>query len=77
MYRWEIRSLELCEDDLGHFQLFNHLAHSVQVESLLKIHPLVENICVYGDPSRIHTVAILVPDQAMLLEMASKVKLRS
>jgi long-subunit acyl-CoA synthetase (AMP-forming) len=47
------------------------------VESLLKIHPLVENICVYGDPSRIHTVALLVPDQPMLMEIANKVSMNS
>ncbi len=27
----------------------------------------------YGDPSRVHTVALLVPDQPMLMEIASKV----
>jgi long-chain acyl-CoA synthetase len=47
------------------------------VESLLKIHPLVENICVYGDPSRIHTVALMVPDQPMLMEIANKVSKNS
>jgi long-subunit acyl-CoA synthetase (AMP-forming) len=45
----------------------------VQVETLIKIHPMVENICVYGDPGRIHTVALLVPDQTMLQELANKV----
>ena len=32
-----------------------------KVESQLKTHPLVENICVYGDSFKSHTVAIMVP----------------
>ena len=44
-----------------------------QVESILKIHPLVDNVCIYADPSRINTVALLVPDQAALEGLARKV----
>ncbi len=38
-----------------------HLAG--KVEAQLKTHPLVENICVYGDSFQNHTVAIMVPIQ--------------
>jgi hypothetical protein len=34
-----------------------------KVEAQLKTHPLVENICVYGDSFQNHTVAIMVPIQ--------------
>jgi len=44
-----------------------------KVESLLKIHPLVDNLCLYGDPMKMHTVALLVPDQAQLAAVAAKV----
>ena len=33
------------------------------MEAQLKTHPLVENICVYGDSFQNHTVAIMVPIQ--------------
>ncbi len=34
-----------------------------KVESQLKTHPLVENICVYADSFQFNTVAIMVPIQ--------------
>ena len=38
----------------------------VQVESLLKLHPVVENLCLYADPSRTFPVALLIPAQGWL-----------
>lgn len=43
------------------------LAH---VESVMKTHPLVENICVFGDSLRDRTVFILVPSPRALLALA-------
>jgi long-chain acyl-CoA synthetase len=37
-----------------------------KVESLLKLHPGVENICLYADPTRSYPVAIVVPTQGWL-----------
>ena len=34
-----------------------------KVEARLKTHPLVENICVYGDPYKKFTVALVVPSR--------------
>lgn len=42
-----------------------------KVESELKTCPVVENICVYGDANKAYTVALVVPNQHMLEEMAS------
>ncbi|XP_041988112.1 long-chain-fatty-acid--CoA ligase 4 isoform X2 [Aricia agestis] len=44
-----------------------------KVEAELKTCPLVENICVYGDSSKSHTVALVVPNAALLSELAAKV----
>lgn len=41
-----------------------------KVEAELKTCPLVENICVYGDPTKTHTVALVVPHPARLAELA-------
>ena len=38
----------------------------VQVESLLKLHPVVENLCLYADPSRTFPVALVIPAQGWL-----------
>lgn len=43
-----------------------------KVESLLKIHPAIENICVSGDSSRSHTVALVIPGQGYLDTLAEK-----
>ncbi len=37
-----------------------------KVEANLKIHPVVENICVYADPSKNAVVALIVPDEEKL-----------
>lgn len=41
-----------------------------KVEAHLKTHPLVENICVYADPRKKSTVALVVPSKPHLEELA-------
>lgn len=41
-----------------------------KVEAELKTCPVVENICVYGDASKSYTVALVVPNQRILEEIA-------
>ena len=43
-----------------------------KVESELKTCPLVENVCVYGDATKIYTVALVVPDRNKLTAWAGK-----
>jgi len=43
-----------------------------KVESELKTCPLVENICVYGDPSQPFCIALVVPDRNKLTTLAEK-----
>ncbi|KAL9914432.1 acyl-CoA synthetase long-chain isoform 3-T6 [Glossina fuscipes fuscipes] len=43
-----------------------------KVESELKTCTLVENICVYGDPTKQYTVALVVPNQKHLEELAQR-----
>ncbi|XP_048487417.1 long-chain-fatty-acid--CoA ligase 4 isoform X1 [Plutella xylostella] len=44
-----------------------------KVEAELKTCPVVENICVYGDSSKNHTVALLVPNPQHLSDLAARV----
>ncbi|XP_030754565.1 long-chain-fatty-acid--CoA ligase 3 isoform X2 [Sitophilus oryzae] len=44
-----------------------------KVESILKTCPLVDNICVYGEPTQLYCVALVVPNQPQLMELAQKV----
>ena len=46
-----------------------------KVESELKTCPLVENICVYGDPTRAHCIALVVPDRNKLTTLAENLGL--
>ena len=43
-----------------------------KVESQLKTHQLVDNICVYADSQKTHTVALLVPIRDQLEKFAAK-----
>lgn len=43
-----------------------------KVESELKTCGVVENICVYGDPSKQFTVALVVPNQKHLEDIATR-----
>ena len=40
-----------------------------KVESLLKLHKGVENVCIYADPSRMHAVAMVIPTAIWLEEV--------
>lgn len=44
-----------------------------KVEAELKTCPVVENICVYGDSNKIYTVALVVPNQQILEEIAANI----
>jgi len=46
-----------------------------KVESLMKIHPAIENICVCADPTKDHTVALVVPGQGYLDTVAKELGL--
>lgn len=46
-----------------------------KVESLLKTCPIIENICVYGDPTKAFVICLVVPDRNKLTEMAEKLNL--
>ncbi|XP_076682579.1 acyl-CoA synthetase long-chain isoform X2 [Andrena cerasifolii] len=43
-----------------------------KVEAELKTSPAVENICVYGDPHKTYTVALVVPNHDYLKEMSKE-----
>ena len=45
-----------------------------KVESLLKIHPGIENICVCADSRQSHSVALVVPGQEYLDTLAGEVR---
>ncbi|XP_019759467.1 long-chain-fatty-acid--CoA ligase 4 isoform X8 [Dendroctonus ponderosae] len=44
-----------------------------KVETQLKTCPLVDNICVYGESSKQYCVALVVPNQSNLMELATKI----
>ncbi|KAH8416743.1 hypothetical protein KR222_000814 [Zaprionus bogoriensis] len=46
-----------------------------KVETELKTCSLVENICVYGDPSKQFTVALVVPNKQQLIQLAARIGL--
>jgi len=48
-----------------------------KVESELKTCGIIENICVYGDPTKQFTVALVVPNQKGLEELAERHGLRN
>lgn len=43
-----------------------------KVEAELKTCPLVDNICVYGESTKDHCVALVVPNEQQLTELATK-----
>eukprot|EP00088_Acartia_fossae_P061730 TRINITY_DN7423_c2_g1_i1.p1 TRINITY_DN7423_c2_g1~~TRINITY_DN7423_c2_g1_i1.p1 ORF type:complete len:710 (-),score=189.52 TRINITY_DN7423_c2_g1_i1:200-2329(-) len=57
--------------DLVKLQLGEYVSLG-KVEAQLKTHPLVENICVYGDSFKSHTVAIMVPIKNALERFATE-----
>lgn len=48
-----------------------------KVESELKTCPIVENICIYGDPTKQFTVALVVPNHKHLEELAERNSLKT
>ena len=44
-----------------------------QVEAQLKTNSLIDNLCVYADAKKTHTVALVVPLKGPLEEFASKI----
>eukprot|EP00092_Neocalanus_flemingeri_P007270 GFUD01007850.1.p1 GENE.GFUD01007850.1~~GFUD01007850.1.p1 ORF type:complete len:710 (+),score=206.08 GFUD01007850.1:109-2238(+) len=56
--------------DLVKLQLGEYVSLG-KVESQLKTHPLVENICVYGDSYQSYTVAVMVPIRNALEKLAT------
>jgi len=57
--------------DLVKLQLGEYVSLG-KVESQLKTHPLVENICVYGDSYQPYTVAVMVPIRNALETLATE-----
>jgi len=57
--------------DLVKLQLGEYVSLG-KVESQLKTHPLVENICVYGDSYQPYTVAVMVPIRSALEKLATE-----
>lgn len=56
--------------DLVKLQLGEYVSLG-KVEAQLKTHPLVENICVYGDSYQSYTVAVMVPIRSALEKLAT------
>lgn len=56
--------------DLVKLQLGEYVSLG-KVESQLKTCPLVENICVYGDPTKHYTVALVVPNHSHLVQLGN------
>lgn len=48
-----------------------------KVESQLKTCPVVDNICVYGNPFHMYTIALVVPNRHHLLDMAKKLNIEN
>ncbi|KAF7269240.1 acyl-CoA synthetase long-chain isoform X2 [Rhynchophorus ferrugineus] len=46
-----------------------------KVEAILKTCPVVDNICVYGESTQLYCVALVVPNQPQLMELATKLGL--
>ena len=46
-----------------------------KVESVLKTHALIDSICLYADPSKDYVVAIAVPNQQALNELAESLSI--
>eukprot|EP00092_Neocalanus_flemingeri_P033660 GFUD01036591.1.p1 GENE.GFUD01036591.1~~GFUD01036591.1.p1 ORF type:complete len:712 (-),score=115.95 GFUD01036591.1:595-2730(-) len=60
--------------DLVKLQLGEYISLG-KVESELKTCPIVENVCIYGDPMQNYVVALIVPDMAKLEAIAEKLGL--
>merc|ERR1719516_591085 len=72
---WEDGNLRIIDrkKDLVKLQLGEYVSLG-KVESQLKTHPLVENICVYGDSYQSYTVAVMVPIRNALEKLAQELE---
>ena len=43
-----------------------------KVENALKLHPVVENVCVFASPLKTTTVALIVPDEVTLRQIHNR-----
>lgn len=62
--------------DLVKLQLGEYVSLG-KVEAELKTCPIVENICVYGDPTKHYTVALIVPNPSQLIAIGNRLGLNS
>ena len=58
--------------DLVKLQLGEYISLG-KVESELKTCPIVENVCIYGDPTQNYVVALIVPDKVKLETLAERI----
>ena len=66
MFAWFFRIIDR-KKDLVKLQGGEYVSYG-KVESVLKTHGLVENICLYADPSKDFTVAVIVPSLTYMNE---------
>ena len=60
--------------DLIKLQMGEYVSLS-KVESEIKMHPMVDMVCVYADPMKVSTIAFIIPDDTKLSEMANQCKI--
>jgi long-chain acyl-CoA synthetase len=60
--------------DLVKLQMGEYVSLS-KVECEVKIHPLVDIVCVYADPTKTATVALIIPDHSKLLELKDQLNI--
>ena len=57
--------------DLIKLQMGEYVSLS-KVENEIKMHPIVDMVCVYADPTKTATIAFIIPDDAKLCEFANQ-----
>jgi len=60
--------------DLVKLQMGEYVSLS-KVESEIKVHPLVDTVCVYADSTKTATVALIIPDFSKLLELRDQLNI--
>jgi len=58
--------------DLVKLQAGEYISYG-RCESILKTTPIVENICMYADPTKNHTIAIVIPDKKRLITLKTDI----
>ena len=61
------RKKDLCKLQIGEYVSFG------KVEAVLNSCPVVENVCIYGDPTQNYVVALIVPDKVKLETLAERI----